>query len=134
MSVDINIPSQKKSGRSRKRWYFVGALILLLIFLVAANHLHPDTQTGKKMEQPGTAKHPALVTVAVATQSDVPIQRQVIGNVQSFSAVSVKPQVNGKILDIHFHEGQFVKSGDLLFGIDPQPFVAALNQAQATVG
>lgn len=127
-------PSPSQSGRSGKRWYFVGALIVLLVFLFAVNHLHPDAEVGKKMEKPGTAKHPAPVTLAVAVQNDVPIQRQVIGNVQSFSAVSIKPQVNGKILDIHFHEGQFVKAGDLLFTIDPQPFVAALNQAQATVG
>lgn len=73
------------------------------------------------------------VTVAVATQKDVPIQVEVIGNVEAYSTISVKAQVGGELTNVYFHEGDYVKKGDPLFTIDPRPFQAALNQAIATV-
>jgi multidrug efflux system membrane fusion protein len=45
--------------------------------------------------------------------------------------VLVRPRVDGQIMKIHFTEGQIVQSGDLLVEIDPRPFKAALDQANA---
>jgi len=73
------------------------------------------------------------VLIAKATQKNVPVEVQVIGNVEAFSTISVKAQVTGQITEVHFHEGDFVKKNDLLFTIDPRPLEAALNQAQANV-
>ncbi|MBZ5575802.1 MAG: efflux RND transporter periplasmic adaptor subunit [Acidobacteriia bacterium] len=73
------------------------------------------------------------VTVAVATQKNVPVEIQVIGNVEAYSTISVKAQVGGELTNVYFHEGDYVKKGDPLFTIDPRPFQAALNQAVATV-
>jgi len=73
------------------------------------------------------------VTVAVALQKDVPVEIQVIGNVEAYSTISVKAQVGGELTNVYFHEGDYVKKGDPLFTIDPRPFQAALNQAVATV-
>lgn len=73
------------------------------------------------------------VTVAVALQKNVPVEVQVIGNVEAYSTISVKAQVGGQLTEVHFHEGDFVKKGDPLFTIDPRPFQASLNQAIATV-
>src|SRR5579884_3690200 len=73
------------------------------------------------------------VTVAVALQKNVPVEIQVIGNVEAYSTISVKAQVGGELTNVYFHEGDFVKKGDLLFTIDPRPFQATLNQAIATV-
>src|SRR5574337_1651151 len=77
---------------------------------------------------------PEAVPVAVATvvQRDVPVQLRAIGNVEAYSTVSVKSQVEGQLARVHFVEGQPVKKGDLLFTIDPRPFEAALRQAEAT--
>lgn len=79
------------------------------------------------------AAGPAPVTVAVATNMDVPVEIQCIGTVQAYSLVSIRSQITGKIQEVHFREGQEVAAGDLLFTIDPRPFEAALNQAQANV-
>jgi len=73
------------------------------------------------------------VTVAVATQKNVPVVIEVIGNVEAYSTISVKAQVGGELTKVSFHEGDYVKKGDLLFTIDPRPYEASLNQAIATV-
>ena len=73
------------------------------------------------------------VTVALASQKNVPVEVQVIGNVEAYSTISVKAQVTGQLTTVAFHEGDYVKRGDQLFTIDPRPLDAALNQAQANL-
>ena len=73
------------------------------------------------------------VTVATATEKTVPVEIQVIGNVEAYSTISVKAQVGGELTNVYFHEGDYVKKSDALFTIDPRPFQASLNQALATV-
>jgi multidrug efflux system membrane fusion protein len=73
------------------------------------------------------------VTAATVEARDVPVQIQGIGNVQASSTVSVYSLLSGQIFQVHFKEGQDVSAGALLFAIDPRPFEAALQQAQATM-
>jgi multidrug efflux system membrane fusion protein len=73
------------------------------------------------------------VTVAVASQKDVPVEVQVIGNVEAYSTISVKAQVGGQLTKVSFNEGDYVKTGDLLFTIDQRPLEAALSLATANV-
>jgi membrane fusion protein, multidrug efflux system len=73
------------------------------------------------------------VTVAKATQKNVPVEIQVIGNVEAYNTISVKAQVTGQLTEAHFKEGDYVKKGDLLFNIDPRPLRAALDQAKANL-
>jgi membrane fusion protein, multidrug efflux system len=73
------------------------------------------------------------VTTAVATQKNVPVEVQVIGNVEAYSTISVKAQVTGELEKSYFHEGDFVKKGELLFTIDQRPLEAALNQTKANL-
>ena len=80
------------------------------------------------------ARPPAVpVTAAAVEARDVPVQIQGIGNVQAAATVSVYSLLSGQIFKVHFTEGQEVKTGDLLFSIDPRPFESALQQAQATM-
>jgi membrane fusion protein, multidrug efflux system len=73
----------------------------------------------------------APVTVAVAATKDVPVEIQVIGNVEAYSTISLKAQVTGQITQSSFNEGDYVKKNDLLFTIDRRPLEAALNQVIA---
>lgn len=73
------------------------------------------------------------VTVGTVVQKAMPVQLSVIGNVEPFSSVQVKSQVQGEILSVHFKEGDDVRKGDLLFNIDPSPFQATLAQAEANL-
>jgi len=73
------------------------------------------------------------VTVANASHRDVPLEIQVIGNVEAYSTITVKAQVGGQLVNVYFKEGDFVKKGQLLFTIERPPFEAALRQAEGTL-
>ncbi|HYM11419.1 MAG TPA: efflux RND transporter periplasmic adaptor subunit [Bryobacterales bacterium] len=73
------------------------------------------------------------MTVASVVQRDVPVDVQVIGNVEAYSTVTIKAQVTGQLTKVYFQEGEYVKKGELLFEIDPRPLQGMVNQAEATV-
>ena len=74
---------------------------------------------------------PVVVSVAAVVETTVPLQIRTIGLVEPYSTVLVKAQIEGTLLRAHFKEGQDVKTSDVLFTIDPRPYLAALDQAQA---
>lgn len=71
------------------------------------------------------------VTEGIAESKTIPVYVKGLGTVQAYNIVNVRTQVSGQITKVFFQEGQEVKAGDPLFQIDPRPFQAALNQAQA---
>ena len=81
----------------------------------------------------GGENGPVPVVVATVTSRDVPINVDVIGNVEAYSTISVKAQVGGELTKVSFHEGDFVKKGDQLFSIDARPYDAQLSQAKANL-
>jgi len=71
------------------------------------------------------------VTVGLAARRAVPYELLATGTVEPIQTVAVQAQVSGPIVRIAFREGQDVKKGQVLFELDPRPFQAALEQAQA---
>lgn len=82
---------------------------------------------------PASTPETVPVNVAAVVQKDVPVQLHAIGNVEAYSTVTLKSHVDGQLAQINFQEGQEVQEGDLLFVIDPRPFQAALQQAEANL-
>ena len=81
---------------------------------------------------PPAPARPAIPVLAGTAESrDMPVFVRGLGTVQAFNTVTVKTRVDGHITKVLFREGQEVKEGDLLFEIDPRPFQAALDQAEA---
>jgi multidrug efflux system membrane fusion protein len=78
-----------------------------------------------------SARNAVPVTVATASRQDVPIYLIGLGTVQALFTVGIHSQVDGKLQDVFFKEGQRVKKGDLLAKIDPRLYQAALDQARA---
>src|SRR5437660_5422637 len=104
---------------------YIGALILLSLAIGC---------TGKQSVQAAKPQLPAApVVVATVTEQNMPVQVQAIGNVEAIATVSIKPQISGELVQVHFNEGDYVKKGQLLFTIDPAPFEAALRQAEGTL-
>jgi multidrug efflux system membrane fusion protein len=71
------------------------------------------------------------VSVAIVGRQDVPIYLTGLGTVQGSLTVSIHSQVDGKLQEVLFTEGQHVKKGDVLALIDPRLFQAALDNAKA---
>jgi membrane fusion protein, multidrug efflux system len=78
-----------------------------------------------------SARNAVPVTVATAARQDVPIYLVGLGTVQALFTVGIHSQVDGKLQEVLFTEGQRVKQGDVLAKIDPRLFKAALDQAKA---
>jgi multidrug efflux system membrane fusion protein len=73
------------------------------------------------------------VTIATAKVDPAPVDVRVVGSVEPSEKVEIKSQVAGRLVRVHFKEGQDVQEGELLLEIDGQPYREALRQAQAAV-
>lgn len=82
---------------------------------------------------PGGRAAAVPVTAAQVTIREMPVVLRAIGNVRPSATVSVKPRVSGLISSVQFKEGEDVRTGDVLFLIDPKPFEVALAQAKAAL-
>jgi multidrug efflux system membrane fusion protein len=120
---------------SRQTLWLLSVLTVALLFLVGCSStgVSAGGQGGGRGGKKGFGAGDVPVTIAKVSQKTVPVEEQVIGNVEAYSTISVKAQVGGQLTEMHFKEGEFVKKDDLLFVIDPRPFQAALDQAVATV-
>jgi len=117
--------TQRQSHRPRSR----SALTCVLIsgsFLTAAL-----TACEKKEEAPKPAPPEVLVTEVV--QQDVPNYSEWVAQLNGPVNAEITPKVQGYLLTQDYQNGFYVKKGQLLFTIDPRPFVAALDEAKAQV-
>jgi len=120
---------------SRQALWLLLALTVVLFCLAGCSNtgVSAGGQGGGRGGKKGFGSGDVPVTVATVSQKTVPVEEQVIGNVEAYSTISLKAQVGGQLMEMHFKEGEFVKKNDLLFVIDPRPFQATLDQTVATV-
>lgn len=82
------------------------------------------------------AKPPAAtlpVSLGTVSRADVPLVLEATGTVEPLQSVTIQAQVGGILTRVAFREGQDVQQGAVLFEIDPRPYRAALNQAEANL-
>jgi membrane fusion protein, multidrug efflux system len=121
-------------GSERRR---VGRIAVLILAVIVAGGGAvywyrggtEGSDAGRAARAPGRA--PVPVSVAVAARQNVPIYLTGLGTVQPIMSVGIHSQVDGKLQEVPFTEGQHVKKGDVLARIDPRLFKAALDQAKA---
>jgi multidrug efflux system membrane fusion protein len=113
--------------------FFKSLLAILLIggLTAAAIHFTSGEQQRRRGHWGGRNQGPVPVVVAQTHTADVPVWLEGVGTAKARNTVTVKPQVDGKILSIDFKEGQDVKRGDVLARIDPVTYQAQLDQAIA---
>jgi len=104
-----------------------------LAFAGAALALIATAACNRNNVQAAPTMPPPLVTVVKAQAQDVPRYLDEIGRNAAFEAVTVTPQVGGRITERHFQDGENLSKGQLLFVIDPRPYQAQLDSAQATL-
>lgn len=90
------------------------------------------TACGKKPAQTGPPPPPAVL-VAPVEQRTVPLYVENVAQTDAAFTVEIRARVQGFLVQAPFREGGLVKKGDLLFQIDPKPYQAALDQAEANL-
>jgi len=78
-----------------------------------------------------TAPPPPVVRVASVLEQDVPISSEWVGTLVGYINAQIRARVAGHLVSQNYKEGSSVKSGDLLFQVDPRPFQTAADQADA---
>src|SRR5260370_22161647 len=109
------------------------ALVAVLALVGCTSRSTQAANDSGKGGKRGDGGAPVPVVVATVSQKDVPVNVEVIGNVEAYSTITVKAQVGGQLEKVSFHECEFVQKGDLLFNIDSRPFEGSLNHAQANL-
>jgi multidrug efflux system membrane fusion protein len=111
------------------------ALVYGVIAAVAATVAYVTVMPGVQKQATGKRARmgdgPVPVVAAPARVADVPVYLNGVGTAKARNTVTVRPQVDGRILAIKFREGQDVKRGDVLALIDPATYQAQLDQALA---
>ncbi len=111
------------AARRRKLLGLLALLVLIAIIILRLTHLAKP--------KPVRAEAPVPVTVTSVHVANVPVYLNGLGTVVPYRTVTVEPMITGPLIKIFFHEGQFVRKGQLLAEIDPAPYRAALAQAEA---
>ncbi len=71
------------------------------------------------------------VDMGIVKAENIQIWKNFSGHVVAVNQAEIRPQVSGRITEIRFEDGQHVEKDDVLVVIDPRPYEASLNQAQA---
>jgi membrane fusion protein, multidrug efflux system len=135
-SRNTQFPELDDDGRGRgSRYWWVWLLVFALVGygcyrLYITENARKEVMAKKK----GMMRQRTMtVAVAAAHRGDMPVYLQGLGTVTAFNTVTVKTRVDGQLVNISFHEGQFVHQGDLLAEIDPRPYEVALEQANGAL-
>jgi multidrug efflux system membrane fusion protein len=127
-SSDRTLPVQHATAWYRRRWIIVVAILLLGLFLLHHFTQSPQQPAGGRAQQVNPA-----ITAAPARTGDMGIYVTTLGTVTPTYTITVFSQVTGRVIDVHYREGQMVRKGESLIDIDPRPYQATLKQAQGTL-
>lgn len=118
------------AGRPRRRMALIAVFCAILAAVgVGYKHWSGGLDTAHAARK--SSRQAVPVSVSVASRQDVPIYLTGLGTVQALYTVAIHSQVDGKLQDVFFKEGQGVEKGEVLAKIDPRLYQAALDQAKA---
>jgi multidrug efflux system membrane fusion protein len=120
----------RPASQPRRLWAAVGALAAVA---AAAATLFGLQVSGAQASAPGAAPPATPVSVATVAESEVTAFDEFSGRLEAVERVEVRSRVSGAVQAAHFREGALVKKGDLLITIDPAPYAAEVERAEAQV-
>jgi multidrug efflux system membrane fusion protein len=129
MHGELPRPVVVKAASRKRRYLVIGLILLLVAAALAYVFISPAQQQQRRGRF--AADGPVPVLVAPAARADVPVYLTAVGTTKALNTVTVRPQVDGKLIEVAFNEGQDVKKGDVLARIDPATYKAQLDQALA---
>jgi len=116
---------------SRRRSIATAVVALVVIGAAAAIWWQPAKQQPPRFGRGFRGDGPVPVIAALTRQADVPVYLDGVGTTKALNTVTVRPQVDGRLISINFDEGQQVERGYVLARIDPVTYQAAYDQAVA---
>ena len=116
----------------KKRSIATAIVALVLIGAAAAVWWQPARQEQQRFGRNFRGDDgPVPVIAALTRRADVPVYLDGVGTVRALNTVTVKPQVDGRLLSVNYTEGQQVEAGFVLAKIDPVTYQAAYDQSVA---
>lgn len=110
----------------RRRLVFVLAFLIIGLFLLHHFTKGPPQAAGGRNQQGN-----ATITVGQSKTGDIGIYVDALGTVTPTYTVTVFSQITGRVMEVHYKEGQMVRKGESLIDIDPRPSEATLNRLKA---
>src|SRR5581483_8741510 len=108
--------------------------LLATVLAVLSIFVSGACNQGKPSSTAAPSPPPPEVLVAPVIRQDVPVYSEWLGTTDGSINAQIRARVQGYLQARHYREGTFVKTGDLLFSIDPRPYQAALDQAKGDLG
>jgi membrane fusion protein, multidrug efflux system len=121
----------KISRNGRIRRLFVGFAIAGAVIVTGSAAVDRYLFTTGAAAGPAAPEQAVAVTVAVVEPRQTTLWDDFSGRLEAVNRVELRPRVAGAILSANFTEGTLVKAGDVLFKIDPAPYAAEVDKAQA---
>src|SRR5262249_7956053 len=129
------VPAKPPAKAMRPAWrrrLAIGAALLIIAGVVAAVFAYsPAQRTAQVGRFQRQGNQPVPTLAAAAQTADVPVYLDGVGIVKALNTVTVSSQVDGKLINIFFKEGQDVEQGFVLAQIDPVVYQAQYDQAVA---
>ena len=116
--------------QARRRLWVAGTTLTAVAAALATTFM---LQSGPAVATPSPAAQATPVSVATVVQSDVATWNDFSGRLEAVERVDIRSRVAGTVQGVHFREGALVKAGDLLLTIDPAPYQADVDRADAQV-
>jgi membrane fusion protein, multidrug efflux system len=122
---------EAKSHKRHRLWPWILVLVVLVLALIAyLTHRNSQGGTSAGGGRSGGGTNAVMISTATAETGDIGVYIDALGTVTPLYSVSVEARVAGQIVKVNYQEGQHVRAGDSLVEIDPDPYQAALVQAQ----
>ncbi len=145
--VHHRIDRAAQQAKRRHKWYWLAAAVLLVITFLLIHRFTATSDNTKASGAKGASgatgssaagggrgqSGPAAITVGESKTGNMNVYDDALGTVTPVYTVTVYSQVTGRVMAVHYREGQIVHKGDPLVEIDPRPYEATLTQAQGTL-
>jgi multidrug efflux system membrane fusion protein len=131
-SASSSVPNVRyvEPRRRHLAWlWWTLAVLLLVVIGIGVAHRAKTRQDTSAVDQTVAPN----VNVATSFRGNIGLYVEALGTVTPVATVNVYTQITGKVVGVHYSEGQMVRRGDPLIDIDPQPYEAQLLEAQGTL-
>ena len=116
----------------RRRWLWIALVVLVLVAIFIIYRLTSASSSAATSSGRGQ-QGPAAITTGQSTTGNMNVYVDALGTVTPEATVTLYSQITGRVMAVHYREGQIVTKGEALVDIDPRPYQADLTQAEGTL-